>query len=99
MNVTGGGIEIVPAGVIERDGSTLASRLSIATSALTIARSCITDESLITPVLLIKVDNYLPNGIKTVYKDVATGNIIVVDTMDNSIHTSRKNLAITDNCR
>jgi len=89
MNVTGGGIEIVPAGVMNAMDQ-LSQALSIADSALTIARQFVTTNP--DPATFVADQSIIiPNGIKTVYKDVATGNIIVVDNKwTNSIHTSRK---------
>lgn len=95
MNVTGGGIEIVPAGVMNAMEQ-LSQVLSIADSALNLARQFVTpppDPATFVADTLIVV----AGGINKVYKDVATGNIIVVDNSGKSQSLPPgKNLALTD---
>ena len=95
MNVTGGGIEIVPAGVMNAMEQ-LSQVLSIADSALNLARQFVTpppDPATFVADTLIVV----AGGINKVYKDVATGNIIVVDNSGKSQSLPPgKNMALTD---
>jgi len=95
MNITGGGIEIVPSGVLDAMDK-LSQALSIADSALNLARE------MVTPVpdpntFVADTSITVAAGISKVYKDVASGNIIVVDNngQTQSIPPG-KNLAITD---
>lgn len=95
MNVTGGGIDIVPSGVLSLMDQ-LSQSLSAADSILALARQYVTpapDQNTFVADQVITI----PAGIKTVQKDPLTGNIVVVDN-NGQTHTidPGKNVAITD---
>src|SRR5260221_3497802 len=95
MNVTGGGIELVPSGVLSAMDQLL-QVLSVGDSALNLARQFVTPPpdpaTFVADTLIV-----IAGGINKVYKDVATGNIIVVDNNGKSQSLPPgKNLALTD---
>lgn len=95
MKVTGGGIEIVPGSVLNAMDQ-LSQVLNVADSVLSLARQFVTpvpDANTFVADTLIKIKG----GITKVYKDVATGNIIVVDNNGNTQSLpAGKNLVLTD---
>jgi TANFOR domain-containing protein len=96
MNITGGGVEIVPSGVLNAMDQ-LSQAMNIADSALNIARQYVTpspDPNTFVADTLITV----AGGINKVYKDVATGNIIVVDNSGKATAIPPgKDIALVDN--
>lgn len=96
MNITGGGVEIVPSSVLNAMDQ-LSQALNIADSALNLARQYVTpapDPNTFVADTLITV----AGGINKVYKDVATGNIIVVDNSGKATAIPPgKDIALVDN--
>jgi TANFOR domain-containing protein len=96
MNLTGGGVEVVPSGVLNFMDQ-LSQTLNVVDSALNIARQYVTpvpDPNTFVADTLITV----AGGINKVYKDVATGNIIVVDNSGKATAIPPgKDIALVDN--
>lgn len=95
MNITGGGIQVVPTGVLNAMEQ-LSQTMSMADSVLNVAREFLTPPPSPSNFVPDQVVN-VPAGISKVYTDVATGSVIVVDKNGKSQSIPLgSNLAVTD---